>query len=140
MQRKILFKKLSIVIPFYNESKRTKNTFEIIKKFIIKNKINIEIIFVDDGSTDNSANLVKEFLSKIRNKRIKHKLLSYKKNIGKGFAIIQGIKKSTSPWILTCDFDMSVLPSTYKDWLKKNYIVKKKMCIFRIKEPQKISS
>ena len=130
MYRKILFKKLSIVIPFYNESKRVKNTFEIIKKFIKKNKINIEIVFVNDGSTDNSANLVKKFLSRVRSKKVKYKLISYKKNVGKGFAIIQGIKRSTSPWILTCDFDMSVLPSTYKDWLKKNYIVKKKCAYF----------
>ena len=49
---------------------------------------------------------------------------AYKKNIGKGYAVIQGIRKSTYPWILTCDFDMSVLPSTYTDWLAKNYIVK----------------
>ncbi len=121
---------LSIIIPFYNESKRTKKTFKIIKKFIKKNKINIEIIFVNDGSTDDSANLVKEFLLRIRNKRIKHKLVSYKKNIGKGYAVIQGIRKSTYPWILTCDFDMSVLPSTYTDWLAKNYIVKKNCAYF----------
>ena len=89
MYRKILFEKLSIVIPFYNESKRAKNTFEIIKKFIKKNKINIEIVFVNDGSTDDSANLVKEFLSRVRSKRVKHKLVSYKRNIGKGFAIIR---------------------------------------------------
>jgi len=130
MYRKILIEKLSIVIPFYNESKRIKNTFKIIKNFIKKNKINVEFIFVNDGSIDGSTNLVKEFLSRIKNKKIKYKLISYKKNIGKGFAIIQGIKKSSSPWILTCDFDMSVLPSTYKDWLKQNYIVKKKCAYF----------
>ena len=119
MKKNILFKKLSIVIPLYNESERAKATFNILKKFIKKNRSSIEIIFVNDGSTDNSANLVKKFLLKIKNKRIKHKLISYKKNIGKGYALIQGIKKTTYPWILTCDFDMSVLPSTYTEWLQK---------------------
>ena len=130
MKKNILFKKLSIVIPLYNESERAKATFNILKKFIKKNRSSIEIIFVNDGSTDNSANLVKKFLFKIKNKRIKHKLISYKKNIGKGYALIQGIKKSTYPWILTCDFDMSVLPSTYTEWITKNYIVKKNCAYF----------
>ena len=130
MKKNILFKKLSIVIPLYNESERAKATFNILKKFIKKNRSSIEIIFVNDGSTDNSANLVKKFLLKIKNKRIKHKLISYKKNIGKGYALIQGIKKTTYPWILTCDFDMSVLPSTYTEWFTKNYIVKKNCAYF----------
>ena len=130
MKKKILFKKLSIVIPLYNESKRAKKTFKILKKFIKKNRISVEIIFVNDGSSDESANLIKEFLFKIKNKKIKHRLISYKKNMGKGYAVIQGIRKSTYPWILTCDFDMSVLPSTYTDWLAKNYILKKNCAYF----------
>ena len=44
---------LSIIIPLYNEQKRILKSFEILKKFILKNNSNkIEIIFVSDGSTD----------------------------------------------------------------------------------------
>ena len=42
MKKKILFKKLSIVIPLYNESRRAKKTFEILKKFIKKNRVDVE--------------------------------------------------------------------------------------------------
>ena len=130
MKKKIIFKNLSIIIPLYNEAQRAQNTFKIIKNFIQKNKINIEIIFINDGSTDKSKSIIEEFLSKIKNKKIKYKLISYKKNMGKGYAIIQGIKKSIYPWILTCDFDMSVLPSTFIDWLNRNYIDRKKCAYF----------
>ena len=47
-----------------------------------------------------SANLIKKFLFKIKNKKINQLLISYKKNMGKGYAVIQGIRKSTHPWIL----------------------------------------
>ena len=130
MKKKIILKNLSIIIPLYNEFKRTTNTFKILKKFIKENKINLQIIFVNDGSTDESKKKVEEFLFKIKNKKIKHKLISYKKNMGKGYAIIQGIKKSIHPWILTCDFDMSVLPSTSIDWFYKNFIKSRKCAYF----------
>ena len=126
MKKKIVIKSLSIVIPLYNEILRIPHTLKIIKKFLQKNKLYTEIIFVNDGSTDKSKIKIENFLSKIRNKKTKCKLISYKKNMGKGYAIIQGIKKSSYPWILTCDFDMSVLPSTVMDWFNKNFISEKK--------------
>lgn len=129
MKKKII-NNLSIIIPFYNESRRTRSTFNIIKRSIKNNSINIQIIFVNDGSTDNSKNKVKEFLSTIKSKKIKYKLISYTKNIGKGYAIIQGIKHSIYPWILTCDFDMSVMPSAYIDWQSANYIDNKNCAYF----------
>ena len=50
-----MIKSLSIIIPFFNEQKRIGGNLIKIKQFIKNNyKINYEIIFVDDGSTDNS--------------------------------------------------------------------------------------
>lgn len=122
MDKKIKFDNLSIIIPLYNESHRTKFTFEIIKEFIKKNKIKLEIIFVNDGSTDDSLIKIRKFLSTIKKKKIKYHLITYKKNMGKGYALICGIKKSVNKWILTCDFDMAVLPSTVFEWTSKGYI------------------
>ena len=116
-------KNLSVVIPLFNEAHRTEYTFKILKDFIKKNKINLEIIFVDDGSGDQSAKKIKSFFLQIKNKKkIKYQLISYKKNKGKGYALIKGINQSSFKWILTCDFDMSVMPTTVLDWFKKNYI------------------
>ena len=122
MEKKLLLKDLSIIIPFYNEVDRCKSTFKILKKFIKKNKIKLEIIFVNDGSKDQSYKIIKNFISIIKRKNVKFKIVNYKKNMGKGYALMRGIKKSSNQWILTCDFDMSVNPTTLLEWFKKDYI------------------
>ena len=62
---------LSIVIPFFNEKKRLHIAFKNINTFIKKKYINItEILFVDDGSTDNGNILIKKFFEKIKKKKI----------------------------------------------------------------------
>ena len=57
-----MIKDLSIIFPSYNEEKRLKNTFKQILKFKKKlKKRRLEVIFVDDGSCDNSQNLINNF-------------------------------------------------------------------------------
>jgi dolichyl-phosphate beta-glucosyltransferase len=112
------FKKdnVSIILPLYNEEIRLDYCFEIIEKFLKKNrKFYFEIIFVNDGSTDQSKNKILQFIkqNKKKNFNTKIKLISYTKNVGKGYAIKKGIFISKSKWILTCDLDMSVLPEQY---------------------------
>ena len=60
-----MINELSIVFPLFNEEKRLRETFLGIAKFKKKvRKKKIEIIFVDDGSTDNSDLLINKFISK----------------------------------------------------------------------------
>ncbi len=116
---------LSIIIPIFNEQHRLESCFVILKKFIEKkSKKKIEIVFVNDGSTDKSGDLINKFINK--NKKIcKFKYINYKKNIGKGYAIKKGVLSSCNSWILICDADMSVKPDQFDIWFKKNNIINK---------------
>jgi|TARA_B100001964_G_scaffold143978_1_gene158626 dolichyl-phosphate beta-glucosyltransferase len=115
----------SIIIPLYNEEVRLDYCFDVIEKFLKKNvKFFFEIIFVNDGSNDQSKNKILKFINK--NKKVffnaKIKLISYTKNVGKGYAIKKGILIAKSKWILTCDLDMSVLPEQYLTWKRRKLI------------------
>lgn len=116
-----MIKSLSIVIPIFNEEKRILESLFKIKNFLnkIKKKIKIQIVFVDDGSTDNSILLLEQFLKK---NKINNKIIKLKKNSGKGSALKVGVLKCDYTWILTCDLDMSVALYEIIKWLKKKYI------------------
>ena len=79
---------VSIVIPVFNE---TKTILPILKKIKKIKNIKKEIILVDDGSTDNTKLIIEKKCSKLYSK-----LISYKKNRGKGYACRQGLKKHTT--------------------------------------------
>ena len=67
-----MIKSLSIIFPLYNESKRLKYCFQNIDKFNSNSKIkNLEYIFVDDGSLDDSYNLIINFIKKRKKKEQK---------------------------------------------------------------------
>ena len=119
---------LSLIIPLYNEEKRLKGSLILIQNFLLRKK-NTEVIFVNDGSHDNSDEIIKNFIKKFRKKKI-IKYISYKKNIGKGHAIKKGVLKSKKKWILICDVDMSVKPDQVDIWEKNNLIKYNKEAFF----------
>ena len=94
---------LSIIFPVFNEAKRLQKTFEAVSSFRTPEIFsNVEIIFVNDGSRDGSASLIKEFKC-----GWPVKLISYEKNRGKGFAIRTGMLAASGDWRLMLDADMS---------------------------------
>ena len=99
--------KITIIIPLYNEEK---TIIKLLKKIINLKKINFEIIVVNDGSSDNSLDLVKKF-----SKKNKIVLISHKKNYGKGAAIKSARKFITGNIIIIQDADLEYNP---KDYLK----------------------
>lgn len=113
----MIIKSISIIIPLYNESKRTNNLFNKIIKFISQKKINYEIIFVNDGSTDNTLEILRYYIKKIKKNNLK--IINYKKNKGKGYAIKKGVLASKEKWILTLDADLSVSLNQFLYWNKK---------------------
>jgi len=121
---------LSIIIPLFNEEKRLLKSLIKLDKFIKQNKKkNIEIIFVNDGSTDTTNKIIDLFI-KENKKDIKFSLIKYKKNVGKGYAIKKGILKSKKNWILICDADMSVNPNQFNIWYNSDKIIDKNKAYF----------
>ena len=108
---------LSIIFPVFNEELRLKSSFNHIKNFLRKKKkFKTEIIFVDDGSKDNSYNLIEKYIKETKkNKKINIKIIKSKNNLGKGHALKIGVKKAKYDWILTTDIDMSVSLSITDD-------------------------
>ena len=98
-------KKLSIVIPVFNEINFLYKLFDQIKKFF--NDKCIEIIVVDDGSTDGSSNLLAELKAK-NNYNFLFNIIRLDNNAGKGKAIQTGIKKSKGEYILLQDADLEL--------------------------------
>ena len=98
---------LSIIFPIYNEQNRIEKSFSNIEKFVQANTaFDLEIIFVNDGSSDNTDAVIKKFLKNTNNKLYKY--INSKKNMGKGYALKLGVKNAKKNWILTSDIDLSV--------------------------------
>ena len=130
-----MIRSLSIIFPVFNEKLRLKSSFNHILSFLKKKKkFKIQIIFVDDGSTDNSYNLINEFIKKYKNfktsNRVKFKIIKSSRNLGKGSALKLGVSKSTYDWILTTDIDMSVSLFQICNWMEKKLINKKYFVYF----------
>ena len=94
--------KLSLIIPAYNEEKMIKGTLEKVLKFLSKKNYGWEVIVVDDGSSDKTSEIVKEF------EKRGVALVTHKNNEGKGAAIRTGVKKSKGKYIIFSDADLSV--------------------------------
>lgn len=90
-------KKVSCIIPAYNEEKTINQVLNVVKE-AKKQDVIFEVIVVSDGSLDRTAEIA-------QNAGIDH-VIELKKNIGKGGAIIEGIKKSHGDIILLLDADL----------------------------------
>ena len=94
---------ISIIIPIFNEEK---TIIEILKRINeIKKSANLEIILINDGSTDNSKILIEQ------NTKYFDKVKHLKKNVGKGKAIIEGLKISSMDYVFFQDSDLEYNPT-----------------------------
>lgn len=94
---------ISIIIPAYNEEKRISKSLLTVSEFFKKKQMDHEIIVVDDGSTDRTSQLLQDLNVKLSNLRVIH----YKKNMGKGFALKRGVLASNGDLVLISDADLS---------------------------------
>lgn len=91
---------LSIIIPAYNEAQRLPATLEAIFSYLKRQPYQAEVLVVDDGSVDGTADLVRASQHPIR-------LIQQPRNLGKGAAIRTGMLAATGDWRYTCDADLS---------------------------------
>jgi dolichyl-phosphate beta-glucosyltransferase len=95
---------LSVIIPAFNEEQRLPKTLNELEAFFENLRLEfLEILVVDDGSTDRTAEVVRDMGSTNPHLR----LLQNPGNLGKGYAVRQGMLKAAGEWRLMTDADLS---------------------------------
>ncbi len=94
---------LSIIIPAFNEERRLARTLERIRDYIAAKGLDAEVIVVDDGSSDGTANLVEEWCARLPSLR----LVSNGRNRGKGYSVRHGVLEARGRIALFTDADLS---------------------------------
>jgi dolichol-phosphate mannosyltransferase len=97
---------LSIIIPMFNEAENAEITLKTVKEILAEFSGSFEIIPVNDGSADNTL----EVLEKTAERDEKIIIASYSKNIGRGMALRTGFKKANGDIIVSIDADLSYDP------------------------------
>lgn len=120
---------LSIIIPCYNEALSLSNLFDTCR-LACENRCDVEFVFVDNGSIDNSASVFDKLLSKKENNFAR--LVTIPINKGYGFGIIQGLFQAGGQVLAWTHADLQTDPTDvilafekYKDQLLKNICIVK---------------
>lgn len=117
-------KKISVVIPMYNEEEVVKTSYLRIEKVLEELKqYEYEIIFIDDGSKDKTLELLQEIAKE--NERVK--ILSFSRNFGHQVAVTAGIQYVTGDAVIIMDADLQdppeLLPEMIALWEEGNEVI-----------------
>ena len=99
-------RRLSLVLPAYNEAPRIPSTLESIRAFAEGRFDALEVLWVDDGSTDGTAALLGQAAA-VEKGPLRVRVLALPQNQGKGAAVRRGMLEATEPWVLMSDADLS---------------------------------
>ncbi len=107
---------LSIIIPSYNEEGNIKNTNAVLRKILEEGNIEYELLFISDGSRDNTFPLILELAKE--DKRVRG--FQFSRNFGKEAAIFAGLKEARGDACVVIDCDLQhppeVIPTMYALW------------------------
>lgn len=103
-------KDLSIVIPLFNEEESLPELFEWISRVVLLHQLDTEVIFIDDGSTDHSWQVIQG----LEQDGIAVKAVQFQRNYGKSAALHTGFEASTGKVVITMDADMQDSPDEIK--------------------------
>lgn len=116
-----LHKDISVIIPLLNEEESLPELTSWIKNVCDQNKLSYEIILVDDGSTDDSWQVIEDLSSK--NPAIKG--IKFRRNYGKSAALQQGFSQAIGDVLITMDADLQdspdEIPDLYRLITQENY-------------------
>lgn len=114
---------LSIVIPVFNEQANLDWHYDKISKTLGKRDLKYEIIYIDDGSTDKSLEIIK----RISNKEKRVKYISFSRNFGKEAALSAGFRKAAGDAVFVIDSDgqhpIEMIDDFLKEWSKGYEVV-----------------
>jgi len=97
---------LSLIIPMFNEAENAEPTLKRVEEALASFPGTYEIIAVNDGSLDNTLDILNRFAEKDSRLRI----VSYPKNVGRGMALRKGFKESSGEIVVSIDADLSYSP------------------------------
>ena len=113
-------KKISIIVPCYNEEEAIPYFYKEITEVAKKMKVNFEYIFVNDGSKDKTIEVIKKYAKK--DKMVKY--INFSRNFGKEAAMYAGLELSSGDYVAIMDADLQDPPSLLPEML--SYIEKEK--------------
>lgn len=112
---------ITVIVPFYNEEESLLELYTWIRRVMEANHYSYEIIFVNDGSTDNSWKIVE----RLRGKDPQVKGIKFRRNYGKSPALHCGFQKSQGKVVITMDADLQdspdEIPFLYKMITEEGY-------------------
>ena len=97
---------ISIIVPLYNEEDSLPKLFEWIERVMTQNKFSFEVIFVNDGSTDNSWTVIESLQKSSKNVRG----IKFRHNYGKSPALYCGFQAAIGDVVITMDADLQDSP------------------------------
>ncbi len=101
---------LSIVVPVYNEEENIVRAYEAIRDVLMPRDIAFELVFVNDGSKDNSFEVIRKLSEDVRDAKIIG--VSFSRNFGKEAAIFTGLSHATGDVCAVMDCDLQHPPET----------------------------
>lgn len=105
---------ISVIIPLLNEAESLNELSVGLEKEFAAMKCNYEVIFIDDGSTDNSYNKIKE----INRRNNKFHCIKLRRNYGKSAALSKGFKAAKGSIVITMDADLQDDPTEIPELVK----------------------
>lgn len=109
-------KKLSILIPAYNEAETIGDLLEVLKSLELPFKLEKEIIIVDDCSTDSTKDIIDTFIAE--SPELDIRIFQQEKNTGKGAALHRAIRECSGDMAVIQDADLEYDPHEYLNLLK----------------------
>ncbi|MCH7754007.1 glycosyltransferase family 2 protein [candidate division KSB1 bacterium] len=107
--------KISIVVPLFNEEESLVELHQQLSKAVCSLEKPIEFLFIDDGSTDNSM----QVLSELHKKDPQVRVVQFRRNYGKSAALALGFKEACGEFIITLDADLQDEPDEIPNLIKK---------------------